>query len=177
MKTRCYNINSPAYKNYGGRGIKVCDRWLGPDGFLNFAADMGERPSNNCSLDRINNNGDYCPENCRWTDVVTQANNRRANKTLTFNGETLTEAEWARKIGVKYTTLHERIRRGIPVEKALTMKTQSKKDSLYILAKEKGVDRLRVYKRLKRGWSLDDALNIPPQKNGGWRATKHHQEH
>lgn len=126
MKTRCYNKNCPPYHSYGGRGIKVCDRWLGPDGFLNFITDMGERPSENFSLDRINNDGDYEPTNCRWADNVTQGNNRRTNKLLTYNGETHTETEWAKKIGVNKGTLHERLRRGVPIERALTMKKQTK---------------------------------------------------
>ena len=126
IKTRCYNKNCPPYHNYGGRGIKMCDRWLGPDGFVNFLADMGERPRDDYSLDRIDNDGDYSPENCRWTDKRTQGNNRRTNKLLSYAGETHTEAEWAKKIGVNRGTLHERLRRGIPLERALTMPKQQK---------------------------------------------------
>lgn len=126
MKTRCYNKKCPPYKNYGGRGIKVCDRWLGPQGFINFMIDMGERPSSRHSLDRIDNNQGYFPDNCRWADNATQGNNRRTNKLLSYNGETLTEAEWAKKIGVNRGTLHERLRRGVPLERALTMKKQEK---------------------------------------------------
>lgn len=162
IKTRCYNKNCPPYKNYGGRGIKMCDRWLGADGFINFLSDMGERPSPDASLDRIDNDGDYSPENCRWADIKTQNNNRRTNKLLTHNGETLTETQWAEKIGVNRGTLHQRLKR-MPLGQALTMKKQEKKDWLYQLAKERGVDKLRAYKRLKRGWSLEDALNLPPQ--------------
>lgn len=79
MKDRCRNPNNRAYKNYGGRGIKVCDRWTDwADGFKNFVEDMGDRPKG-YSLDRIDVNGDYCPENCRWSDRVTQNLNRRDN--------------------------------------------------------------------------------------------------
>lgn len=140
----------------------MCDRWLGPNGFVNFFKDMGTRPGKEYSLDRIDNNGDYSPENCRWTDVKTQNNNRRSNVFLTCRGETLTETQWAERIGVKVGVLHQRLQR-MPLEQALTMKKQEKKDWLYQLAKERGVDKLRAYKRLQRGWSLEDALMLPPQ--------------
>lgn len=127
IKTRCYNKSCPPYHNYGGRGIKMAPRWLGPNGFVNFYTDMGPRPKTGHSLDRIDNDGDYCPENCRWTDAKTQGNNRRTNKLLEYNGETHTESEWAEKIGIRRGTLHERLRRGVPLERALTMPKQTKK--------------------------------------------------
>lgn len=79
MKSRCYNTTKHNYKYYGGRGIKVCDRWLEPKGkgYLNFISDMGRCPNKRFTLDRINNDGNYEPSNCRWTDKKTQANNRR----------------------------------------------------------------------------------------------------
>ena len=81
MKDRCYNQNNPAYHNYGGRGIKVCDRWL--HSFGNFLDDMGKRPDSSYSLDRIDNNGDYEPDNCRWTTSEEQGRNQRTFKTNT----------------------------------------------------------------------------------------------
>lgn len=81
MKQRCLNKNTKYYSNYGGRGIKVCDRWLEkPYGFRNFLTDMGKKPGPSYSLDRIDSNGDYCPENCRWADRITQNSNRRFGK-------------------------------------------------------------------------------------------------
>jgi len=85
MKQRCLNINNPGYKNYGGRGISVCERWLT---FSNFIDDMGERPSKTHSIDRVNNNGNYEPTNCRWATPLEQSNNTRASKGGVFWSET-----------------------------------------------------------------------------------------
>jgi len=80
MVGRCNNINDPSYHNYGGRGIRVCDRWLGDDGFANFIKDIGERPSADYSIDRLDVNDNYCPENCRWASHTQQMINRRMFK-------------------------------------------------------------------------------------------------
>ena len=77
MKQRCYDKGCKSYKDYGGRGITVCERWLGKDGFNNFAKDMGDKPTREHSIDRINPNGNYDPTNCRWADRVMQSRNRR----------------------------------------------------------------------------------------------------
>lgn len=89
MKRRCYEESCKDYGNYGGRGIRICERWLGMYGFLNFVSDMGERPEN-FSLDRIDNSKDYSPENCRWASVHTQGLNKRTSKYkgVTFNKST-----------------------------------------------------------------------------------------
>lgn len=119
MKSRCYNKNHIHYDAYGGRGIKVCDRWLGREGFKNFYNDMFPKPDN-ATLDRVDNNADYCPENCRWSSKTEQANNTRRNKIIEYSGESMTAAQWARKIGIPYRTLLTRLRRGMPLEKALS---------------------------------------------------------
>lgn len=82
MHKRCRNPNNHKYPDYGGRGIRVCERWTGPDGFVHFASDMGDRPSLSHSVDRIDNDGDYEPTNCRWATVAQQNRNRRPRRTL-----------------------------------------------------------------------------------------------
>lgn len=161
IKTRCYNVRSVPYPNYGGRGIKMSDRWLGPDGFINFLKDMGPRPGEEYSIDRINNDGNYTPENCRWATTKEQANNKRSNKKYVYQGVEYTEAQLASKFGMLRNTLHRRLKAGYSVEDAVTRPLQKKRDSLYYMAKEHGISRLAVYKRLQLGWSLEDALNTP----------------
>ena len=107
IKQSCYNINNHKYKNYGGRGIKVCDRWL--DSFENFLEDMGERPEG-MTLDRIDNNGDYEPSNCRWATIIEQNNNKRNNHYITYNNKTLTIAEWSRVFNISKNVIYARLR-------------------------------------------------------------------
>ena len=124
MKSRCNNPNNPKYKSYNGRGISVCSRWAT---FENFLSDMGKKPSPSHSIDRINNDGPYSPENCRWASPRQQSNNTRKNVTITHNNETLTIAQWARKTGLRYATLRDRIYKNHwAIEKALTTPTQTK---------------------------------------------------
>jgi hypothetical protein len=108
MINRCTNANYRRFYDYGGRGIKVCDRWLelGEDGFSNFLADMGERPSKNHSLDRINNDGDYIPENCRWATKKEQSNNRRNNRRIVINDECQTLTQWCENLSINIGKLY-----------------------------------------------------------------------
>jgi len=115
MIDRCNNPNSPGYHNYGGRGIKVCERW---HDFRNFYEDMGDC-SNTLSLDRIDNDGDYCPENCRWTTQTEQCNNTRRNKHISYEGVSKTLAEWADKLNIKYPTMLNRYNRDWTTERML----------------------------------------------------------
>jgi hypothetical protein len=117
MRARCRNKNARDYARYGGRGITVDPRW---ESFENFLADMGERPDGH-SLDRIDNNGNYAPGNCRWAKEITQQNNKRSNRHLTFDGREQTVAEWARELGIKpVDKLYRRLYRGWSIEQALT---------------------------------------------------------
>lgn len=117
---RCCNPKSQGYERYGGRGIQVCERWQGEDGFEHFMEDMGIRPYKDASIDRIDNNDGYYSENCRWADKKTQGNNRGNNRLITFNGETHTLSQWAEELGINRNTLYTRLSRGWSVKRALT---------------------------------------------------------
>jgi len=119
LKARCYNKNDKDYKNYGGRGIKVCKRWK--NSFENFYNDMGDKPKG-MSIDRIDNNGNYEPSNCRWATIEQQNNNKRNNHLLTYNGKTQTITQWSREIKVPVSTLQCRLLRGWSKEKTLKYK-------------------------------------------------------
>ena len=117
MVKRCTVPTCKHFDRYGGRGISVCDRWRV---FDNFFADMGERPAG-CSIDRIDNDGDYCPENCRWATQREQMGNTCKTRTITFNGKTMSAAEWSRQTGIDGRLIRHRIDGlGWSVERALT---------------------------------------------------------
>ena len=117
MWTRCTNPNQRTWANYGGRGIKVCDRWKD---FQLFLADMGERPDG-CTLDRLDNDGDYCPENCHWQTLARQSRNKRNTLSLTYAGRTQPLADWAEELGMLYATLYNRLHvYGWTAERALS---------------------------------------------------------
>lgn len=113
MKARCYNASNSRYMNYGARGIKVCDEWLNnKNSFFEWAANNGYDPNalrGKNTLDRIDVNGDYCPENCRFVDMEIQNNNRRNNHLISYNGETHTIREWEKIKGINSGTLWNRI--------------------------------------------------------------------
>jgi hypothetical protein len=121
MFDRCDNPDNAMYINYGGRGIRICDRWTEPNGqgFANFLTDMGERPDGT-SLDRIDVNGNYEPSNCRWATVKEQANNKRTSRWVTAFGQTLTIAEWADVTGVGAGVIRKRLNRGWSPGRSLT---------------------------------------------------------
>lgn len=122
MRRRCVNTKHPAFKWYGARGIAVCEQW---QDFARFLADMGECPQG-LTLDRIDNNGDYRPGNCRWATRQQQTENQRNNRYLSFCGESKTVAAWARTVGVGVTTLRERLRAGWSIEDAISRPVRTK---------------------------------------------------
>jgi len=118
MIKRCTDSGIRGYPNYGGRGISVCERWN--NSFENFYADMGERPSGKHSIDRINNDGNYEPENCRWATTQEQTRNTRRTRMVTFAGRTQCLQAWADESGISKQTISLRLRTGWTVEDALT---------------------------------------------------------
>ena len=116
MKSRCYNPKNRNFKNYGGKGIKICEQWLNNYlefekwAFANGYDENAERGK--CTIDRIDNKKDYCPENCRWVDMKTQHRNKVQNVYVTANGETLTLMDWSKKLGVRFGFLQQRKARG-----------------------------------------------------------------
>lgn len=124
MMRRCYNEEAHNYKRYGGRGITVCDEWHDPAAFILWARATAGNKSNALTLDRIDNNKSYSPENCRWVSAKKQANNRRSNSLETMNGETKTLAEWCAMYNIKSETVRARQKRGLSFEQALTLPVQ-----------------------------------------------------
>lgn len=122
MKDRCLNPKHKNYSLYGGRGIKICDRWK--SSFKNFLEDMGHRPNTNCSLDRIDNNGNYEPSNCRWVNQRVQCNNKNNNVKLVFNNETRSITDWSRELDISYGSLVHHHSKGRDLEFIINYKKQ-----------------------------------------------------
>lgn len=170
MRSRCNSPSDPGYKNYGGRGIKVCPEW---DDYARFLSDMGELLEG-MSLDRIDNNKGYSKENCRWTTPLIQMQNTRRNKKLTFRGESLCVSEWSKRTGLSESGIHLRIKLGWPVERILTapadkhVQTRSKwityggeTKTIGGWARSLGMNNFTLYKRLSKGWSPERAFIKP----------------
>ena len=119
MKKRCSNPNNADYPHYGGRGIRVCDEWQSYEKFRDWAISHGY--SDNLTLDRIDVDGNYEPDNCRFVPMKVQQNNRSNNILLSYNGKQYTLAELAEETGVQYGTLYERVKRGLSVEDAIRL--------------------------------------------------------
>jgi hypothetical protein len=171
MRIRCNNPNNPGYRYYGDRGIRVCERW---NDFENFLEDMGIPPNSDYSIDRIDNDGNYEPGNCRWANKFQQANNRRINRKIEFRGECLTIAQWARKIGVLDSTLRLRLSNGWSIEKTLTTPVEHDRhrtikfrgETLTIAqwARKFRMHPSTLYYRLQKDWSIEKTLTTPVKK-------------
>lgn len=124
MMRRCYNKNAHNYVRYGGRGIEVCKEWHDPAVFISWARSTIGHKTNGMTLDRIDNNQGYSPDNCRWASSVAQARNRRNNSLETINGETKTITEWCEQYGISSETVRSRQRKGMSLIEALTTPIQ-----------------------------------------------------
>lgn len=176
MKARCTYEKDTRYPKYGGKGITVCDEWLGENGFTNFYNWSIENGySDELTIDRIDSNGNYEPSNCRWVDYTVQANNTNRNRRITYNGKTQTMAEWSRELNISYAALNGRINASkMPLEYAfrqeklnnrsrgieITPKTElnGEKKYKYEWANENGITPETITSRMKRGMSFDDSL-------------------
>ena len=119
MKSRCYNPNNRCYKDYGGRGISICKEWKSDYmAFYNWSIKNGYKPG--LSIDRINTNGNYCPENCRWATMAQQNRNYSRNHMIEYNGETKCLSDWADLFGIKRETVLFRLRQGKPLEEVFS---------------------------------------------------------
>lgn len=165
MKGRCLNPKYENYPNYGGRGIRVCNRWL--NSFELFLKDMGPRPSPAHSIDRKDPDGDYEPDNCRWATIEEQCNNKRASKKYLLDGESFSVAQLSRKFNIPYSTLECRlIRDALPLEKALTKQASNheftyggKTRRLNEWCVELGLKYSTVYRRIfTNGLSFEEAI-------------------
>ena len=180
MVKRCRDHNNKDYLHYGGRGITVCSRWLH---FPFFLDDMGLRPSGT-SLDRINNDGNYEPGNCRWATQKQQVRNRRITRTAQKDGVTLPIAEWAERLGIDKRTLLARRRLGWSDAKVLAdtkvwpakLAFNGRSLTFKEWERETGVPAMRIYNRVRDGWSIDAALTTPYPARTGAKAVCTRQE-
>lgn len=119
MKERCINPNSKPYKDYGGRGITICDEWLDSfEAFRDWAMANGYR--DDLTIDRIDVNGNYEPSNCQWATQKEQQNNKRNNHLLSYNGKTQTISQWSDETGLEWMVIYDRLRNGWPIDRILT---------------------------------------------------------
>jgi hypothetical protein len=135
MKQRCLNPKAPDYPLYGGKGVRVCERWM--NDFVDFLSCLGERPMG-MTLDRIDPTGDYTPENTKWSTPKGQAQNRRYNHKITYNGETLCLEEWGRRMDISQSTLFYRLSKlNWSIEKSLTSPVREKRKDKKLIDMEK----------------------------------------
>lgn len=123
MKTRCYYPKSKDYKNYGGRGIKICDEWLNYDNFRNWSISTGYQEG--LTIDRIDNDRNYEPSNCKWITMKEQQRNKRNNRIITYNGKSLTLVEWGEIYNINPDRIGARLKNGWSVEDALSTEVKS----------------------------------------------------
>lgn len=176
IKERCNNPNNIAYVNYGKRNIYVCERWV--NSFENFFSDMGSRPTKKHSIERRSVDGPYSPENCCWATSVEQANNKRNNRRITYNGETQSLSKWCTQLCIPYRAVMARLIRGASIEKAFAepfidpkaarkfIEHDGKSLSIYGWSKKTGIPYLVLRARFDRGWNVHKAISQPVRTRG-----------
>lgn len=171
MIRRCHDKKFTGYKNYGGRGISVCQRWR--DSFWSFVSDVGVRPSKDHSLDRINNELGYEPQNVQWATRSEQNRNTRFNRLITANGKTQTMQDWVEETGIPKSTIKNRLQRGWTDEQIINTPIQNKarNNSLFPVGGSEivarlGLNRQTVKSRMLRGWTFEEAITKPVNKGG-----------
>ena len=174
MKQRCEDPKKDNYASYGGKGISVCEEWHDPCVFIGWALSHGYR--DDLTIDRINNDKGYAPDNCRWVDIVTQSRNKTTNRVIEFNGEKRCLTEWSEITGIPIPTLWHRLEKGMSPEAAFCTPIDTKhstdcypviiqfngeihtrKEWEEIMNLPRGIIRNRMY----RGWSVEKALMTP----------------
>ena len=159
MKARCNNPNDRCYQNYGGRGIRVCEAWESSRMFMEWALANGYR--HGLTIDRIDNNKGYSPDNCRWVDAKTQARNKSDNRYVTFNGETHCLSEWSEITGIRSSVLKHRLNSGWPLERAFTEKNGHRATRKPIMQLTKDGDFVRTFSALTKVKELGvDVRNV-----------------
>lgn len=126
---RCHRVTDPKFSSYGGRGIYVCERWR--SSFMNFYEDMGPKPSPEHSVDRIDNDGPYSPENCRWATIIEQANNKRTNIRVEWEGETVTLTNLCRKLNIKPAPVRSRLKDAWSIQDAVSIVSKNLSQTPY----------------------------------------------
>lgn len=169
INCRCHCKNASGYERYGDRGIGICEEWKS---FEIFFRDMGPRPSPAHSIERIDNDGDYCKANCRWATRTEQMRNMSRNHLITYQGQTLCLQEWSDRLGINKATLRKRLDRGWSVERALAESPRNQPREILLTFNGKtmnvaewatvlGIPAPTLYTRLDAGWSLERALTAP----------------
>lgn len=178
MVHRCCNPNNIGWKHYGGRGIRVCSRWLlghgirgDHRGFRNFLIDLGRKPTKKHTIERLDSNNNYTPHNCIWATMTVQGRNRRNNRKLTHNGQTHCISKWAEMLGLKRHVLANRLERKWPLEKAMTPKKLVRVPAIAFTylgitrtlpewATHLSVPLARIHKRWNEGWEPVDIVTV-----------------
>lgn len=170
MKQRCYNPKNKRYKNYGGRGIKICDEWLDNQNLF-FEWSLSNGYNDTLTIDRIDCNKGYEPNNCRWVTQKFQQNNRTNNRIITYKGKSQTLSQWCEELGIPYSTIKHRVNEfHWSIEKAFETKHnpkeviityKNKTQSISDWCKEIGVPYWKLQQRLKRGWTIERAIETP----------------